>query len=26
VLHAGAAYERARTAPIPVASLKRWGE
>lgn len=26
VLHAGAAYERARTAAIPVATLKRWGE
>ena len=26
VLEAGAAYERARTSPIPVARLKRWGE
>jgi amidase len=26
VLEAGAAYERARTAKVPVAGLKRWGE
>jgi amidase len=26
VLEAGAAYERARTTPVPVPSFKRWGE
>ncbi len=26
VLEAGAAYERARTSPVPVARIKRWGE
>ena len=26
VLEAGAAYERARTVPVPKPSLKRWGE
>ena len=26
VLEAGAAYERARTVPVPVPSFKRWGE
>ena len=26
VLEAGAAYERARTAPVPRPSFKRWGE
>lgn len=26
VLEAGAAYERARTSPVPVPSFKRWGE